>query len=270
MGKSRKIVFYSSIAVMVAAALFLVWYFYKRAHEADVYKDLQAAVTTPAPSGADLPEQTPAPITAPHVCPVDFARLQAVTPNIYGWIEIPGMDIAYPVVQSAGNDDYYLKHDIEDNYNDHGAIYSHASVNGTDFSEYHVILYGHNFEDGTMFSNLTNYRDSSVLDASRDIYVYTPQEELHYRIFAAVTFSDVYLPYAYKSGAVQDRQAFLDALPDTVRDLNNHVLDDSAVTADDKLLILSTCTGNTDRVEHRYLVVAKLEERTPWDAAEVP
>lgn len=267
MEKVRKIVFYASIAVIAAMVLFLVWFFYRRAHEADVYKDLQAtAVATPAPAEAG---EVPVPEAA-NLCPVDFDKLHETTPNIYAWIEIPGMDIAYPVVQSPGEDDYYLKHDISYNYNDHGAIYSHASVNGTDFSEYHVILYGHNFEDGTMFSNLTNYRDSSVLDANRDVYIYTPQEQLHYRIFAAVTFSDYYLPYLYKSDAVQDRQAFLDDLPDTVRDLNNHVLDDPAVTADDKLLILSTCTGKSDRVEHRYLVVAKLEERTPWDAAEAP
>lgn len=261
--KTRKLVFYGSLAVLLATALLLVRYLYVRAHEADVYDTLKdTAVTTPAPQA---PAAADAPTAGTHFCPVDFDQLHAVSTDICAWIEIPGMDIAYPVLQSPTDDSLYLRHDVNKEYNDHGAIYSEASVDAADFSDYYTILYGHNFEDGTMFSNLTRYRDSAVLQQNRDVLIYTPDEELRYKIFAAVTYDSSYLPEYYDETIPESRQLFLDDLPQVVRDLSNSVLNDIEVTTDDKLLILSTCTGNEDRLNHRYLVVAKLEEESEWD-----
>lgn len=262
MSKSGKLVFYGSIAVIVVTVCILVGYFFTRAHDNDVYEDVQAAVTvTPAPVTA--PETT----DAPHVCPIDFDELHATAPDAYAWIEIPGMDISYPVLQSPTDDTLYLRHDLTGEYNMHGAIYSEASVDATDFSDYHTILYGHNFEDGTFFSDLTRYRDSTVLQQNHEIRIYTPEKELRYTIFAAVTYDNSYLPEYYDETIPESRQLFLDDLPQVVRDLSNQILSDVDVSADDRLLILSTCTGNTDRLENRYLVVGKLEEETPWDPA---
>lgn len=263
---ARKIVYYGSLVVIAVTACFLIYYFYTTAHEADVYKELQATAeptATPAPTQAPTAEPTPTP--EPHLCPVDFEQAWQECADIYGWIEIPGLDISYPVVQHPDNDAFYLRHDITGAYNRHGAIYSEPSVNAGDFSDYHTILYGHNYEDGTLFSNLTQYRDTAVLEANPDIFVYTPEEELRYRIFAAITYSNAYIPYFYDDSAPENRQAFLDSLPSTVRDLNNHIVEDVPVTKDDKILILSTCTGNSDSVIHRYLIIGVLQEESAWD-----
>lgn len=272
MKKARKAVYYGSLAVIVVTACILIRYYYVRAHENDVYEALEQAVSvTAAPSAAPQATQpaateppAPTPTPEPRYCPVDFTALHEASDDIYAWIEIPGLDIAYPVLQNPTDDNLYLRHDVEGKYNNHGAIYSMASVNKTDCSNYHLILYGHNFKDGTMFSNLTQYRDRSVLEESGDIYIYTPDRELRYKAFAAVTFSNGYIPYYYEESKPENREAFLNDLPNVVRDVNNNILEDVAVTKDDHLLILSTCTGNTDRVIHRYLVVAVLQEETPW------
>ncbi len=263
MEKARKILYYGSLAIIVVTVCFLLYYYYRQAHENDVYEELRTQVSvTPAP-----PPQTavPQPTPEPHLCPIDFTALAQTSENIYAWLNIPALDIAYPVVQHPTDDTYYLRRDVQGQYNDHGSIYSEASVNTTDFAECHTILYGHNFVDGTMLSNLTQYRDKTVLENSGDIYIYTPDRELRYKAFAAVTYSNGYLPYYFDDEISADRQAFLDGLPDVVRDLNNNILEDVPVTEDRRLLILSTCTGGTDHIIHRYLVVAVLEEERPWD-----
>ena len=262
--KTRKLVFYGSLAILVATALLLVRYLYVRAHEADVYETIKdTAIATPAPQ---VSGPTDTSVSERRACPVDFGELHALSTDICAWIEVPGMDISYPVLQSPTDDGLYLRHDVNKEYNDHGAIYSEASVDAADFSDYFTILYGHNFEDGTMFSNLTRYRDSSVLQQNREVLVYTPEKELRYTIFAAVTYDSSYIPEYYDENVPEIRQLFLDDLPQVVRDMSNNILTDIEVTTDDKLLILSTCTGNEDRLNHRYLVVAKLEEENEWDS----
>lgn len=271
MDKQRKIVLYGSLAAFAAAVCLLIAYFYVEMHEHDIYDRVQdnfvstpeptlepapTAEPTSAPSDAPAPSPTPEPYTSP----VDFDALREITPNIYAWIRIPGTSVDYPIVQHPEDDDFYLRRAIDGQYNNHGSIYSEASVNGTDFSDYHTILYGHNFEDDTMFSSLTKYRDRTFFQENNEILIYTPETELHYRIVAAVTFSNAYIPYYYDGEVREDRQVFLEDLATTVRDLNNNIEEIDPATADDKLLILSTCTGNSDSIIHRYLVVAVLTD----------
>ena len=40
---------------------------------------------------------------------IDFAGLKAVNPDVIAWIQIPALDISYPVVQGKDNA-YYLHH----------------------------------------------------------------------------------------------------------------------------------------------------------------
>ena len=45
--------------------------------------------------------------------------LQAVNPDVIGWIDIPGLSISYPVVQGTDNA-YYLHHLFTGEYNSSG------------------------------------------------------------------------------------------------------------------------------------------------------
>ena len=112
---------------------------------------------------------------------------------------------AYPIAQHPTDDSYYLNHTIEGNSGLPASIYTEASANKKDFTDFNTVIYGHNAGEGRMFSNLLNYRDEAVLDENREIVIYTPEAEYHYTIFAAVLFGDEYLPYYYyrvKGGAV--------------------------------------------------------------------
>ena len=43
-----------------------------------------------------------------EVIPVKFEELQAVNPDIYAWITVPGTVIDYPILQHASDNTYYL------------------------------------------------------------------------------------------------------------------------------------------------------------------
>lgn len=65
----------------------------------------------------------------PYVSPIDFASLQKENPDIYAWLRIPGTEFDFPILQRAGDDDYYLTHDSDGNDNSMGAIFSESSYN---------------------------------------------------------------------------------------------------------------------------------------------
>ena len=234
-----------------------------QAHNAQVYEDLPGQVVSTAPTATpDIQTAEPTSGPKPHVSPIDFEELWAINEDIYAWIEIPGMDIAYPIVQHPTDDAYYLNHTIEGGRGLPGSIYTEPSANSRDFTDFNTVIYGHNAGQGRMFSNLLSYRDSSVLEENRDIVIYTPEAEFHYKIFAAVLFGDEYLPYYYPGDTEANRQAYIDALSN-VRDLNSHVLDDVEVTPDSRIITLSTCPDSIRQEPRRYLVAAVLAEELP-------
>ena len=42
-----------------------------------------------------------------------FSKLLEINSDIRGWLKVPGTNIDYPVMQSTGNSEFYLKHDFE-------------------------------------------------------------------------------------------------------------------------------------------------------------
>lgn len=88
--------------------------------------------------------------------PIDFASLWNLNPDVYAWIDVPGTEISYPVLQSAEDISYYLEHTIEGEKTLPGAIYS-ENYNSKDFSDYNTILYGHNMRNGTMFARAPRF-----------------------------------------------------------------------------------------------------------------
>ncbi|WP_298022609.1 class B sortase [uncultured Dysosmobacter sp.] len=258
----RRIVFWCAVAVMVLAGAFVAVQIGSAVHNARIYGELQEQATaSEQPSGLeDIPAE-PAP--QPYVSPIDFAQLWDINEDIYAWIEIPGMDISYPIVQHPTDDEYYLHYTIEGNRGLPGSIYTEPSVNSKDFSDFNTVIYGHHAKGGLMFSNLVKYRDYSVLEENRAIVIYTPDAEYHYKIFAAELFGNEYIPYYYPCDTEASRQEYLDALAG-VRDMNSYFLDDVEVTPDSHIITLSTCTGvSANRTTNRYLVVAVLEDLLP-------
>ena len=98
------------------------------------------------------------------------------------WIQIPGIDVDYPVVHGEDNE-YYLHHTFQKEANKAGSIFLDYR-NRADFTEQRVSIYGHNMKDGSMFSNLKKYQDSVLREESGTAYLYLPEKTLQLEIVA--------------------------------------------------------------------------------------
>lgn len=82
-----------------------------------------------------------------------------------GWIFIPNTNINYPVMHTPNEPQKYLRLNFDKKYSSSGVPFLdyRCSV------ETNLIIYGHNMKNGTMFSDLKKYLDSSFLDAHKTI-----------------------------------------------------------------------------------------------------
>ena len=114
---------------------------------------------------------------------VDGEALLKENPDYAGWIYIPGTVVSYPVVQSHDNSDY-LHTNFQKGYNYSGTIFIDSNCKGGMFDR-HVIIYGHNMNDGSMFSIIKSYIDETFAKEHPYIWFITPEKMLLYRIFSA-------------------------------------------------------------------------------------
>lgn len=199
-----------------------------------------------------------APEMEAYESPIDFAALQEMNPDIYAWIQIPGTEVSYPVLQREGDDSYYLRRDSTGERDQRGCIFTESEFNGRDFTDLVTVVYGHYLKDGTMFGSLQPIYSTAEGMAERgEIVIYLPDREVHYEVFAAVPYSNRHILYYHDFSNPEVFQAFLDAIYST-RSISACTDGNARVGPEDRLLILSTCLRGDNR--RRYLVLAKEAE----------
>lgn len=188
---------------------------------------------------------------------LDWEGLWEINKDIYAWIEIPGTNVNYPILQSDEYTDtnYYLEHNIDGSEGLPGCIYTQR-LNAKDFEDPVTVIYGHNMRNGTMFRSLHEYKDRAFFDKNRLIYIYTPEKTYTYEIYAAYRSGNELI--LAEHGLFQSSQEYSRFLEDVQgreeTDTLCHINKDMELNNTDKTIILSTCIGNDD---YRYLVQAK-------------
>ena len=114
--------------------------------------------------------------------PVEFETLQAVNPDIVGWIRIPGTKIDYPVVQTEDND-RYLHTGFDGKENASGSIFLDYEGR-SDFKGRNTVLYGHNMKNGTMFRDLIKFKDKDYFKKHQYFAIYTPERTIYLKAIA--------------------------------------------------------------------------------------
>ena len=180
---------------------------------------------------------------------IDFDALQKVNDDVKAWIYLKDTVIDYPVMQTTNND-YYLYHMFNGEENGAGTIFVDYR-NEKPFQDFNTVLHGHRMKDGSMFKPLVQYSDPEFYKTHKVIEITTPKQKYNCKVFAAATIpadSDLYQFYFYDE---EDRADYLRRL-DAVNELSTDV----EVDADDKIVMMSTCTAQLD--ENRYCVFAKM------------
>jgi len=168
---------------------------------------------------------------------VDFDGLREINPNVVAWLYVGGPEISYPVVQAEDNE-YYLRHTIEDKKNSSGAIFMDWEVK-TDLSSWNTFIYGHNMKNGTMFGHLKDFiRNSKTYDKDKYIYIFLPDGIYRYEIFSYyldATDSKMY----YTCDNFKEYRAYLrEAMKLSVRECDTKAPDDR------NIVTLVTCSGS--------------------------
>lgn len=178
---------------------------------------------------------------------VAVSELQAQNPDTAGWIQIPGTGISYPLMHT-GDDSYYLNHTFSKKVNSAGSIFM-ETLNSTDFTDLHTIIYGHNMKNGSMFAGLKEYRSASYMVTHPIIYIDLTDGTHAYQVFSvyeADADSD-----SYTIGFAPDEQ--YETFLNTIKSRSEY---DTGVEVmkEDSIITLSTCTKHGEK---RFVVHAK-------------
>jgi len=192
-----------------------------------------------------------------YVSPIDFDALRAENPDIYAWLEIPDTGVQAPVCFRKGDNTFYLDHDSSRASSGSGAVFT-EDYNKTDFSDPVTVIYGHNSSlDGDFACLQTEFSGLDRLRVHSRLNLYLPEKEKHYRIFAAVPFSNIHLLYYYPFSSEKVFRGFF-SLVFSIRSIA--AVTDTAAGPEpgDSVVILSTCLDGDS--SQRFLVMAKESE----------
>lgn len=167
---------------------------------------------------------------------LDLEALRQVNGDVLGWIHLPGTVVSYPLMESHDNAEYLnLTWDLQKSRS--GSIFLERK-SSTDLSDFHTLIYGHNWQDGIMFSPLLQYADQEFADSHPNIYLITDESILQYTVFSAYTADVVSNTYRLYFEDDARRQECIDFWKG-----KSVIATEVTPEVTDRVLTLSTCTG---------------------------
>lgn len=239
---------------------------------ADYYRTVTAQ---PSPTPSPTPTNTPSPVASkwlpptatmvptptinPHaeelqqaisLVEIDFPAWQSLNADVRAWIHNEAVRVDHPILKSPDNE-YYLTRDLDLSYKAMGSIFFDYR-NKSNFSDPNTIIYGHNFDNGLMFSNLVWYKSQQFYEKNPSYYLYTPEQIYRVDIAAGIVVSETdttYLVVDFTSDAE------FRSLIQTIEE-NSVIESEISLTPGDRLVTLYTCTN--DWLGQRFVVIGKL------------
>lgn len=216
---------------------------------------ISTITTTPIPTPTATIIQTEEPAgTEGPTLNGDFIGLLQINKDVVGWISMEGTNIDYAVLLGDDND-YYLKRDIYEKETRAASIFMDYRNNIIKMNK-NTILYGHNLDDGTMFSDLVSYVDHKVradfIKKFDKIVFNSIYENMTFEIFSAYVVNVE--GFQYLKTSFKTDEDFLEYV-DTIRSMSL-IYTNTTINEDDKIITLSTC--NHWFLDSRTVIHAKL------------
>ncbi len=185
---------------------------------------------------------------------VDLKSLIEINSDTVAFIHLNNTNINYPVLKTTNND-YYLNHSFNKSRNGNGWIFMDFR-NNSDFTSDNTIIYGHALLNKTMFGTLKNVLSDSYLGNKENniIFISTKDYDYMYQIFSIyyVKTETYYMTPSFNN--MEEKRVWLDKIKK--RNISNI---NTTVNENDKILTLSTCKSNSERiVVHSKLI--KMQE----------
>lgn len=180
-----------------------------------------------------------------------FARLVSENNEVFGWINVYGTGIDYPMAQ-AQNNYRYVSTDAHGKPSLSGAIFL-DSESSQDFSDFNSIIYGHHMAEGALFGDLDRFAEKGFLESHKYGELYTLQTDRYYGVeFFAYIAGDAYDWTLYNPTITNetDAQIYLDYVLSNATQTR-----DLEVSIDDKIVVLSTCAVESTNGRHLLIGV---------------
>lgn len=232
------------VLLLVAAFIFVRAQLGYREAQA-TYDQLETYVVTDT-AGDDLPS-------------VDFDELEAINPDVVGWIYVPGTPINYPVVQTTDNTTY-LRKLFDGTPNGSGTVFMDCDDTAPGGIDQQTTLYGHHTQDGKMFRAIDYALDQDKFDQIDAVYYMTREATYVCRPLMDCLVEDTFTDARIAS--FEDEGAFSSYLT-TMRGMAKAVAEDvdERQASAENVLTLVTCSGEIIPRTTRAAMVCTIEER---------
>lgn len=169
---------------------------------------------------------------------------------IFGWIKVDNTNINYPMVKGSDNA-YYLKHSPSGDYLSSGSIFVDFRNGPSLAHNLNTVIYGHNQANDTMFSNIDRFIKSEKIFNESKIVIYAPDGIYTYEPYSVMRVKANYPYFRTDFSSAEDFLAF-------AQDMQSKSIwkKDMTLTAEDRLITLSTCDNIT--TDGRYALHARL------------
>ncbi len=246
-GKRQRLLTAAIIVLLVICAFSVykvvsIYAEYKKARDEN-RKIADAAVSTAEPGSGEADTESAR-------LQVDYAALEEMNNDYIGWLDIPDTDISYPVVYASDYEEY-IHTSFQGDYLYAGTLFADYRCR-EDWSGKNTIIYGHRMNDGSMFGTLKKYFDRNFFENHREIDIYIQGKVMVYEVFSV--YEAIAADESYTVDFADDEafQSWLNSLTE-----KNTLANDTALCADDKVIMLSTCRGGEN--DYRTVVFAVLK-----------
>ena len=247
MKKIYNIKFFLSLLISFTILSYLYFWFIDNYHNQNIYNNFnKPLIYNPPTDGNDTTFNF---LNYPFL-DIDLELYQKQNTDTVAYLVVDGTEVNYPVVQTINNE-YYLDHDFNKNYNKAGSIFSDYRNKLNNLNK-NSIIYGHRRLDNSMFTSLKQLLDKNWFNNQNHhlIYLTTNNRKMLFQIFSVYTIpvENEYL----KTHFVNDEfTSFIDTMKK--RSLFNF---NTSVNELDKILTLSTCLDGLGK--NRIVIHSKL------------
>ena len=180
---------------------------------------------------------------------VDFEKLKEKNSDIVAWLKVKGTNIETTVVKSTNND-YYLTHNFNKEYNSAGWIFADYK-NKVDGTDKNLVIYGHNMRDDSMFGSLKWVINEDWYNNEDNKYItlITENETQVYEVFSVyqIEKEDYYIQTNFNT------EKEFNTVAQTIKKRSKKDFNVD-VNENDNILTLSTCANNN---KYRVVLHAK-------------
>ncbi|MCF0104937.1 MAG: sortase [Eggerthellaceae bacterium] len=230
----------AAIFLVSACVLSYIFYLYWAGQKG--YNDL------PQPTGTKLEDLT-----------VNWDALRKINPDVVGWVIVPNTPINYPIVQTDNNNTYLRKSFGGEvgNLVTYGCVFLDYK-NSPTFTDEMSTLYGHNMNNGSMFSYISELGDQEKFNSLAEYFVLTPAGNYRIKPFAFDHISGTEKIVITNFGTVENRVEYIqDKMNRSIVYVPSNLPDTLYMS---HIFMFSTCDNyNTD---NRFVLFLYVDEST--------